>query len=177
MEYTTISNLNSKSFLLWEPCIVPDENIEKHMATLDATLSWCINTIRYRPRIWLWTDGRPLDQWTRQSWKSSWFQKVHIQAQYAKGYLQWHWFWPVRIPGYTSGTDYLDIYMLHRDNTELPVGPIVEKLKSAPRSRLIRCFGGSNWPLNVWQKPQLPLMHIILFQWKYPVRTTVWLSR
>ena len=43
------------------------------------------------------------------------------------------------------GTDYLDIYLLHRDNTELPVGPIVEKLNEHHAAGRIRIFGGSNW--------------------------------
>ena len=42
-------------------------------------------------------------------------------------------------------TDYLDIYLLHRDNPELPVGPIVEKLNEHQAAGRIRIFGGSNW--------------------------------
>lgn len=42
-------------------------------------------------------------------------------------------------------TDYLDIYLLHRDNTKLPVGPIVEKLNEHQAAGRIKIFGGSNW--------------------------------
>lgn len=42
-------------------------------------------------------------------------------------------------------TDYLDIYLLHRDNTELPVGPIIEKLNEHQAAGRIKIFGGSNW--------------------------------
>ncbi|MBB5265594.1 aryl-alcohol dehydrogenase-like predicted oxidoreductase [Catenibacillus scindens] len=42
-------------------------------------------------------------------------------------------------------TDYLDIYLLHRDNTALPVGPIVEKLNEHQAAGRIKIFGGSNW--------------------------------
>lgn len=42
-------------------------------------------------------------------------------------------------------TDYLDIYLLHRDNLELPVGPIVEKLNEHHAAGRIKVFGGSNW--------------------------------
>ena len=42
-------------------------------------------------------------------------------------------------------TDYLDIYLLHRDNPELPVGPIVEKLNEHQAAGRIKIFGGSNW--------------------------------
>ncbi|MCD8097523.1 MAG: aldo/keto reductase [Lachnospiraceae bacterium] len=43
------------------------------------------------------------------------------------------------------GTDYIDIYMLHRDNKAYPVGPIVEILNEYHRSGKIGAFGGSNW--------------------------------
>jgi aryl-alcohol dehydrogenase-like predicted oxidoreductase len=43
------------------------------------------------------------------------------------------------------GTDYIDIYLLHRDDLEQPVGPIVEELNKHFRSGKIRSFGGSNW--------------------------------
>jgi aryl-alcohol dehydrogenase-like predicted oxidoreductase len=42
-------------------------------------------------------------------------------------------------------TDYIDIYLLHRDDMELPVGPIVEILNEHYRAGRIRSFGGSNW--------------------------------
>jgi len=43
------------------------------------------------------------------------------------------------------GTDYVDIYMLHRDDLTVPVGPIVERLNEHHASGRIRAFGGSNW--------------------------------
>lgn len=42
-------------------------------------------------------------------------------------------------------TDYIDIYMLHRDDPAAPVGPIVEALNAHREAGLIRAFGGSNW--------------------------------
>jgi aryl-alcohol dehydrogenase-like predicted oxidoreductase len=42
-------------------------------------------------------------------------------------------------------TDYVDIYLLHRDDPSLPVGPIVEALNEHWRAGKIRAFGGSNW--------------------------------
>lgn len=42
-------------------------------------------------------------------------------------------------------TDYLDIYLLHRDNPVLPVGPIVEKLNEHHAAGRMKIFGGSNW--------------------------------
>ncbi len=42
-------------------------------------------------------------------------------------------------------THVIDIYLLHRDNPELPVGPIVETLNEHYAAGRIRAFGGSNW--------------------------------
>lgn len=43
------------------------------------------------------------------------------------------------------GTDYADIYLLHRDNVKVPVGDIVELLNSFVSDGRVRAFGGSNW--------------------------------
>lgn len=44
--------------------------------------------------------------------------------------------------------DYADIYMLHRDNPDVPVGEFVEVLNEQVRAGRIRAFGGSNWSLK-----------------------------
>jgi aryl-alcohol dehydrogenase-like predicted oxidoreductase len=41
--------------------------------------------------------------------------------------------------------DYIDLYLLHRDDPAVPVGPIVEVLNEHLRAGRIRAFGGSNW--------------------------------
>lgn len=42
-------------------------------------------------------------------------------------------------------TDYIDLYLLHRDDPNYPVGPIVECLNAHQQAGRIRAFGGSNW--------------------------------
>jgi aryl-alcohol dehydrogenase-like predicted oxidoreductase len=42
-------------------------------------------------------------------------------------------------------TLYIDIYVLHRDNPDVPVGPIVDVLNKLRDEGKIRAFGGSNW--------------------------------
>jgi aryl-alcohol dehydrogenase-like predicted oxidoreductase len=39
----------------------------------------------------------------------------------------------------------IDLYLLHRDDPSVPVGPIVEILNEHHRAGRIRAFGGSNW--------------------------------
>ena len=43
------------------------------------------------------------------------------------------------------GIDAIDLYLLHRDDPDVPVGPIVEALNTHLRDGKIRAFGGSNW--------------------------------
>lgn len=43
------------------------------------------------------------------------------------------------------GTEYVDIYLLHRDDPHVPVGPLVEELNHWHAAGKIRAFGGSNW--------------------------------
>ncbi len=43
------------------------------------------------------------------------------------------------------GTPYIDLYMLHRDDESVPVGPIVEALEEEVQRGRIRVYGASNW--------------------------------
>jgi aryl-alcohol dehydrogenase-like predicted oxidoreductase len=42
-------------------------------------------------------------------------------------------------------TDYIDLYVLHRDDPEMPVASIVETLNQLHKDGKIGAFGGSNW--------------------------------
>ena len=42
-------------------------------------------------------------------------------------------------------TDYVDLYVLHRDDPDYPVEPIVDALNQYVKEGKIRAFGGSNW--------------------------------
>lgn len=45
-------------------------------------------------------------------------------------------------------TDYVDIYMMHRDNPQVPVGEFVDVLNEHFRAGRMRVFGGSNWTIE-----------------------------
>ncbi len=45
-------------------------------------------------------------------------------------------------------TDYTDIYIMHRDNPEIPVGEFVDVLNQQVKAGRIKAFGGSNWSLQ-----------------------------
>ncbi|MBI3923079.1 MAG: aldo/keto reductase [Armatimonadetes bacterium] len=42
-------------------------------------------------------------------------------------------------------TDYIDLWFIHRDNPEVPVGEFIECLNEHQRAGRIRAFGASNW--------------------------------
>ncbi len=44
-------------------------------------------------------------------------------------------------------TDYIDLLVLHRDDPDQPVGPIIECLASEQSAGRIRAFGASNWSI------------------------------
>ena len=44
-------------------------------------------------------------------------------------------------------TDYLDLYMMHRDNLDIPVDEFVDVLNEHLKAGRIRSFGGSNWSM------------------------------
>jgi predicted dehydrogenase/aryl-alcohol dehydrogenase-like predicted oxidoreductase len=43
------------------------------------------------------------------------------------------------------GLDYVDVYLLHRDNLDVPVGEFVDVLNEHFHAGRIKLFGGSNW--------------------------------
>lgn len=45
-------------------------------------------------------------------------------------------------------TDHADIYMMHRDNTDIPVGEFMDVLNQLKQAGHIGLFGGSNWTLK-----------------------------
>ena len=45
-------------------------------------------------------------------------------------------------------TDYADIYMMHRDSPQVPVGEFVDVLNEHKRAGRMRAFGGSNWTIE-----------------------------
>jgi aryl-alcohol dehydrogenase-like predicted oxidoreductase len=45
-------------------------------------------------------------------------------------------------------TDHIDLYMLHRDDPAVPVGPLVEALNEHLRAGRIKAYGVSNWTVN-----------------------------
>jgi len=45
-------------------------------------------------------------------------------------------------------TDYVDIYMMHRDNPDIPAGEFIDVLNEHKNAGRMRAFGGSNWSME-----------------------------
>ena len=45
-------------------------------------------------------------------------------------------------------TDHVDLYLMHRDNPDIPVGEFVDVLNQLLKAGKLRAFGGSNWTLE-----------------------------
>tara|TARA_B110000438_G_scaffold196557_1_gene188110 strand:- start:138 stop:1097 length:960 start_codon:yes stop_codon:yes gene_type:complete len=65
-------------------------------------------------------------------------------------------------------TNFTDIYIMHRDNLEIPVGEFMEVLNNEVNKRRIKIFGASNWTLerfkeaNAWaEKNNMQPMSIL----------------
>lgn len=41
--------------------------------------------------------------------------------------------------------EYIDLFVMHRDDASVPVGPVVEAMNEHIQAGLIRAYGGSNW--------------------------------
>ena len=44
-----------------------------------------------------------------------------------------------------QNADYLDLYFMHRDNRDIPVGEFVDAIDAEVRAGRVRAWGGSNW--------------------------------
>ena len=49
-------------------------------------------------------------------------------------------------------TDYVDIYIMHRDNNDYPVDEFIDVLNEEKEKGRIKIFGGSNWAIERFKK-------------------------
>lgn len=146
MEYAKIPHIDKEAsrFIMGTFGMFPD-NMEKHFSTLDAAYDLGINTIDTARAY----DSEPtVGRWLKERGLRG---EVILLSKGAhpNDFRE-------RVTDYDIDsdlfdtlaaleTDYLDIYLLHRDNPKLPVGPIVEKLNEHHAAGRLKCFGGSNW--------------------------------
>ena len=53
-------------------------------------------------------------------------------------------------------TEYIDLYLLHRDDESVEVGPLIEMLNQEQARGRIRAFGASNWQVRFGRRFRRP---------------------
>ena len=146
MEYTKFDGIDKKvsKFFMGTFGMFPD-NMEKHFQTLDAAYDLgitAIDTARAydsEPTVGAWLESRGNREnivlLSKGCHPADDVERVTPEAIDED----------MKLTLDALKTDYLDIYLLHRDNPSLPVGPIVEKLNEHQAAGRIKIFGGSNW--------------------------------
>ena len=73
------------------------------------------------------------------------------------------------------GTDYLDVFTLHRDDPDQPVGPILDCLAGQQTKGRIRGYGLSNWSVERLEEAReyavSPLSSAVPPTWRSPIPT------
>lgn len=146
MEYTYFPRVDKKAsrFVMGTFGMFPD-NMEKHFQTLDAAFDLGITTIDTaraydsEPTVGRWLKSRGLREKVVLISKGA--HPDDTRERVTPADIDADLFQSLE----ALETDYLDLYLLHRDDPTLPVGPIVEKLNEHLAAGRIRCFGGSNW--------------------------------
>jgi aryl-alcohol dehydrogenase-like predicted oxidoreductase len=149
MKYGTINNINKPvSRIVLGTMIISTDNFERSAEILDAALRNGINTLDSAHVYYGGQSERAIGKWMEMRGNR---EKMVIATKGAIPNADRKRVTPFDITAdiYDSLTrlrsDYIDIYMLHRDDPEYPIGPIVEILNEHKTAGRIRAFGGSNW--------------------------------
>ena len=146
----TTSNITTKEFakVVLGTMIIGLNNYEESKALLDDAINLGFNSI---DTAWGYGDGdseRALGQWMQERGNREQLFIITKGALHNRDRLK------VTPHDITSDlmdslarlkTDYIDVYLLHRDDTNKPVGPIMDVLNEHHKAGRIRSFGGSNW--------------------------------
>jgi aryl-alcohol dehydrogenase-like predicted oxidoreductase len=128
--------------------IVGLKNYEDSTALLDNAISLGVNTFDI---AWVYGGGdseRAIGQWMRERGNR---EQVFIITKGAHHNRDRARVTPYDITADLMDslarlqTDYIDLYLLHRDDTDKAVGPIMDVLNEHQKAGRIRAFGGSNW--------------------------------
>jgi aryl-alcohol dehydrogenase-like predicted oxidoreductase len=149
MNYGNVPGLDKPiSRLVQGTVMVNGDNIEKEFGLLDAIFALGCTTFDTAHVYGSGKNERAVGQWVRDRGLR---EKVVIIAKGAHHNQDRKRVTPYDITADIFDSlarfkfDYLDLYILHRDDPSVPVGPIVEVLNEHHKAGRIRAFGGSNW--------------------------------
>ncbi len=149
MEYGKVAGIEKKISRLVQGCIMLNRNkLEEGYALLDAAFAAGITTYDSAHLYGGGEVDRVLGLWME---KNGHREEVVIIGKGAHLNQDRNRVTPYDIAADMADslirlrTDYIDLYVLHRDDPSVPVGPIVEALNEHHAAGRIRVFGGSNW--------------------------------
>jgi aryl-alcohol dehydrogenase-like predicted oxidoreductase len=149
MKYGAIANINKPvSRIVLGTMIISTDNFDRSVDILDAAMRNGINTLDSANVYYGGQSERAIGRWMEMRGNR---EDVVIATKGAIPNADRKRVTPFDITAdiYDSlarlRTDYIDIYMLHRDDPEYPIGPIVEILNEHKNAGRIHAFGGSNW--------------------------------
>ena len=147
MKYGTIAGIDKPvSRLIQGALVAAGMGEEKAFELLDAVFALGCNT--FDTAVIYGQTDRILGKWIRERGIRD---KVVILAKGAHHNADRRRVTPFDIASDMHDTlarmqlDCVDLYVLHRDDPNVPVGPIVEALNEHVREGRIKAFGGSNW--------------------------------
>ncbi len=152
MEYGTIPGVNKPvSRIIHGTTMINSKDLEWSFALLDAVFEQGITTFDTAHVYGTGDNERTVGQWIRER---DLRDKVVIVGKGAHLNRDRRRVtpWDITSDLYDSlarfQTDCIDLYLLHRDDPDFPVGPIVEVLNEHLRAGRIGAFGASNWTVE-----------------------------
>jgi aryl-alcohol dehydrogenase-like predicted oxidoreductase len=149
MEYGTVAGIDKKISRLVQGCIMLNrKNLDAGYALLDAAFAAGITAYDSAHLYGGGEVDRVLGMWMEKSGNR---EEVVIIGKGAHLNQDRNRVTPYDIASDMADslvrlrTDYIDLYLLHRDDPTQDVGPIVEALNEHHAAGRIRVFGGSNW--------------------------------
>ncbi|MEI6519192.1 MAG: aldo/keto reductase [bacterium] len=149
MKYGKINNIDKPvSRIVLGTMIISTDNFERSVDILDAALRNGITTLDSANVYYGGQSERAIGRWMEMRGNR---EEVVIATKGAIPNADRKRVTPFDITAdiYDSlarlRTSYIDIYMLHRDDPDYPIGPIVEILNEHKNAGRICAFGGSNW--------------------------------
>jgi aryl-alcohol dehydrogenase-like predicted oxidoreductase len=150
MEYGTVNGLDRKvsRIIFGTGTLTDQEDLREDFTTLDVALEQGINTFDTSKIYGGGTAEIALGKYFRDRKNRSGIILISKGCYPAP--------WRRRVTPYDLssdlhdslariGTDYIDLYLLHRDDPSQPVGPLIETLDRYCRDGKIRAYGASNW--------------------------------
>lgn len=149
MEYGRIDGIDKPVSRLVQGCVmISEDNLDESFALLDAVYEMGCSTFDMAHGYGNGTVERAFGQWMKARGNRD---ELIILTKGAHHNRDRERVTPYDIEADIHdsmarlGTDFFDLYILHRDDPSKPVGPIVEVLNRYKEEGIIGVYGGSNW--------------------------------